>query len=170
MITSNSDCVRALLVTSILFEKMGSSSISHQFGCMATFLEARGEGGKGDLPAPKEASSGVFAEKLRSVYPSVTISSTVRGRVATRRGSKARMDKHDWMDDVLRDVIAYAVLNKMPHVARHVALGLDALHLHLYEEERASTRLFLAFDRFGDEAHFPLSTPSAQEHGPISRS
>lgn len=78
------------------------------------------------------------------------------------------MDKHDWMDDVLRDIIAYAVINNMPHVARHVAIGLDALHLHVYEEERREARTNLAREFFRDDISLPLPKLSAEASGSIS--
>lgn len=70
---------------------------------------------------------------------------------------------HRWMDDVLRDIIAYATLNGMPHVARHVALGLDALHLHIYEEERRTARLRHAMQAFKSQVTVLLDIPAVNE-------
>lgn len=149
MITSDADCSRALLLLSIFFEKIGLSDVSNDMGQIAAFMEVRCGAGQSDLPATSAEGSGSFARNVVSVHSSLTINP--RGcpqRPQTRREARNEMSNHGWMDDVLRDIIAYATLNNMPHVARHVALGLDALHLHVYEEERRAARILLAMKTF----------------------
>lgn len=152
MITSHTDCVNSLLKLSIFFEKVGLSAVSEDMACILAFLQVRATGGARDLPATGKACSGSFVESVRSLYGSVTIKQPSRYQGRIRSEPEAKMNKHDWMDDVLRDVIAYAVLNGMPEVARYVALGLDALHLHVYEEERRAARTVYAKQSFQLEA------------------
>lgn len=164
MITSDADCSRALLLVSIFFEKMGLSDVSNDVGRLAAFMDVRCSAGQSDIPATSAKGSGSFAQNVVSVHASLTINP--RGcpqRPKTRREAWDKMGNHEWMDDVLRDIIAYATLNDMPQVARHVALGLDALHLHVYEEERRATRLLVAMRAFESQVAGLLDWPAANK-------
>lgn len=164
MITSAADCTRALFLVSIFFEKMGMSDVSNDMSRVAIFLELRCTGGLSDLPATSATGSGSFARNVASVHASLTIvPRSCPQRPQTRKEASEMMGSHGWVDDVLRDIIAYATLNSMPQVARHVALGLDALHLHIYEEERQTARLRHAMQAFQSQVGGLLDSPAANE-------
>lgn len=164
MITSAADCTRALFLVSIFFEKTGLSDVSNDMSRVAAFLELRCTTGQSDLPATSAAGSGSFARNVASVHTSLTINPrSCPQRPQTRREAWDLTGNHGWMDDVLRDIIAYATLNGMPQVARHVALGLDALHLHIYEEERRAVRLLHAMQAFDAQVTGLLGSPAANE-------